>query len=143
MKKDKSASQNRDIFNSLCPRQTFRIHRAKFTESNAFLRSARNGTFERLHQEYRNALRWPTADAEKRKALRELALSLQEAGLYSSKIGVDAVEHMVLTKLYRYWCVTDLGDPRDNKTWTRFADDHAGPSYTRGTPYRIAVASKN
>lgn len=143
MKKQIKKTSNVDTLNSLASAHTLRMHRESFTESNTFLRSARNGTFARLHQTYLNTLRWPTADAEKRRTLRELALGLQEARLYSAKIGIDSVEHMVLTKLFRYWCLTDSGNPRDIVTWNRFADDHAGPSYTRGIPYRIATAPKN
>lgn len=111
--------------------EDIRSNRVVFSESNAFLRSARDAVFAWDARDFITMLRQSKTDAAKRKTLRHIAENLQQRGLYSSKIAIGAVEQMVLSKLFRY-----AGDSE----WDAFADQHAGPSYRALVPYRNAIA---
>jgi hypothetical protein len=105
-------------------------NRVVFSESNTFLRSARDAVFAWDARDLLALLRQSKTDSAKRKTLRHIAENMQQRGLYSSKIAIGAVEQMVLTKLFRY-----TGDSE----WESFADKHAGSSYRALVPYRNAI----
>ena len=127
-------------------------HRERFTSENSWLRGSRNMLFwRRSHLMVQRQLKHQT-DRDKRIGLRLLAESLVKDGFYSSNVHITAVEHRILTKLYRYEKALDpidrvvklplalLVNPDSNKEWAWFCDHVAGESYLRLVPYNDAIA---
>lgn len=110
--------------------------REEFSRAHSFLRQARNTFYEVQGRVVLLRLRRASGDHAKRRKLRAMAEELRDAGLYSKRIPISAVEHMVLSRLYFYYGEESGHDPGDFRAWKSFADTHAGPSYFKGIPFR-------